>query len=205
MRIIPGERPDFWFDFEDLTSGSLIIIRRESVTSCGFLGGDSLLIVTSGSELAHLLKEYRSVLPRQERIERLSEKLQNLEKRKNNALSSLRALDEPGEPEPGLNIPAWEDTLTRINETIWFAGNVDLFRFSLEPAGDINTFLEGSVYHSRLITSLHWWYHYEAAPDEQERFIIIPLIENLRYPEHRDLIVRAINLYNHGAYELARP
>jgi hypothetical protein len=203
MRIKPGDNPDVWFETGDLSKGSIVAIWRESVTCCGFLGGDRILVISSGHACADLLKEYRSVLPWIQR-KNTSNPHPGLESRRARVLSALQNLDIPGDAEPSANISAWQDLFSHISDTIWFGGSSDPFRFSLEVIGDIQTFLAGPVYPDRLISSLHWWYQNEATKEERGKFLVIPLIDHLLYPEHDDYIIRSINLYNHGTYEVSK-
>lgn len=203
MQIITGEQPDFWYDSTDVTPHTFVIIRRESVTCCGFLGGDTLILVTSGAQLADIIDQFRPVLPFYERnnfFPNLREPHERLLKIQIDLRSS--SLQEIGNYE--MHYQKIDDILMRLNDTVWLAGMTDPFRFNLELCGDLSTFLQGPIYPKKLISSLQWWYENEASPEERENYRSIPRIDHLICPDDADLIVKSINLYNHGAYELTR-
>ena len=204
MRIEPGDQPIIWFEPEDLMEGSLIAIRRESVTCCGFLGGDSILVISSGSACADLLKSFPATLPWNQRSITYFNSYSEVESRRARVLSALADLDRTEDGNPAFHLAAWQDLFSHISDTIWFPGSANPFRFSMEVIGDIQTFLTGPVYPDRLIASLHWWYQNEATKEERGKYMTLPLIDRLIYPEHLEYIIRAINLYNHGTYEVAR-
>ena len=204
MRIIPGDYPDIWYETRDLSCESLLIIRRESITCCGFLGGDTIQIIRSGTGFADLLELYRPVIPFHERGPGITDEIPEIQGRRNQILAILRSFTDIEDTEPAKHISKWQEILTLINHTLWFAGLPDPFRYDLELSGNIQDFLTGSIYPHHLITCLRWWYRNEATSEEREQSPMIPVITNLEYPAHYDLIIQAINLYNHGAYEVAR-
>jgi hypothetical protein len=203
MQIKTGEYPDIWFEPDDLTPDSLIAIRRESVTCCGFLGGDSILIIRSGEVFAEIISHFRPVLPWKDRLNHGSAHGDINESAKK-IITSFINLDKISKTGPAGTIVQWQKLLHDMNETVWFAKSADPYKFQIDISGDIHTFLEDRVYSSRLITSLHWWYANEADPKEREQFVLLPLTDQLSYPKDHELIIKAINLYNHGAYEMAR-
>ena len=204
MRIIPGDYPDVWFETSDLSSLALLIIRRESITCCGFLGGDTIQIIRSGTGFADLLELYRPVIPYSEREPGIADEIPDIQKRRDQIFTNLRSFSDIDDNEPANHISKWTEFLALINHTLWFAGLPDPFRYELELSGNIHDFLKGITYPDRLITCLRWWYRNEATSEEREQTPMIPVISELVYPVHHDLIIQAINLYNHGAYEVAR-
>lgn len=201
MKIIPGEWTDIWYDRSDLTDESLIIIRRESITCCGFLGGDTLQIAGAGSSFASLLLQYRPQLPYSDRTESFPGG-KEADLRRDGIIASLRSIDRK-EGGAGRS-EEWKRILAAINETIWFGGEQDLFRFSLILLGSPSGLCDDEVYGKRLVACLRWWYLHEASDDERDQYQDICRLTRLRYPSDRSLIVRGVNLYNHGAYELSR-
>ncbi len=202
MKVIPGDQPDVWFDPDDLSSTSLIIIRKESVTCCGFLGGDQILIIRSGACFADLLSHYRPVVPYQEREKQAGVQKDLLLKKRDELISTLKSEPFLCDARSAGSMSRWSDLLSQINQTVWFSGKNTPFRYELILQGDIQTFLSGSLYPDRLMTCLTWWYTNEAEPEERQLYSSLRTQKNLSWPADHDLIVRAVNLYNHGTYEL---
>ena len=203
MRIIPGAQPDLWYDVSDLTSRTLVILKRESVTCCGFLGGDSIILASSGDQLAEIFHHFRPVLPYQDRTGSPSD-MKEAENRISGIMNQLHSaiLQETEISDGSYHI--LDTILIQLNKDVWLAGISDPFRFHLEICGDLNTFLKGPVYPGRLLSSLLWWYRNEASDKEQKHYPEIPRITQLMYPQNIEEIVRSINLYNHGTYEMTR-
>lgn len=200
---MPGVHPDVWFDSGDLTAGSIILIRRESITCCGFLGGDSIQIIRSGAAFADLLEVYQLALPHYKQNQTSMVPFPDLLERKKTILHALLSPGQCRDKEPAEAIPEWIVLISRINDTVWFSSSSDPFRYELTVLGDIHSFLRDSLYPQRLVKCLHWWYKNEATPGEQDTFPGLLLKEKLTWPAEHDLIIRAVNLYNHGAYEIS--
>ena len=203
MQIVSKETPDFWFDPTDLTEKSLIVIRRESVTCCGFLGGDKIIVINSGKMCADLLRHFRLTTPKKEMDKADPADSEELQRRALHIISSLHELDNLQSGGPADSMSWWQDLITEMNNTIWFAGAAEPLKVAFDISGDIQTFLKDPVYSKRLIDSLHWWYNYEATHEERRMYVDVLCTDYLQYPIHSDWIIRAINLYNHGSYEVA--
>jgi len=202
MQVIPGDTPDVWFEPDDLSSTSLIIIKKESVTCCGFLGGDQILIIRSSSHFAELLSCYRPVAPYQDREKQTENPGATLQDKRTRILSTLSSETFDCNRYPAERTSRWKDLLTQINQTIWFSGVQNPFRYELILIGDIQTFLSGPIYPDRLMRCLTWWFIHEAEPEEKISNSSLETQKNLTWPSDLHLIVRAVNLYNHGTYEL---
>ncbi|HWQ68306.1 MAG TPA: hypothetical protein VN372_15735 [Methanospirillum sp.] len=202
MRVTLTSPPDIWYDEEDLTPDSFAIIRSESVTCCGFLGGDTILIVKSGYDLADLLELYRPVLPYEERITNSDLMGMEIVTRHQNIISDLRTPDWSVAFKEG-DFQRLNFILTKISSSLWYAGQMDPFRFSLKLIGPMSDLITDQTYLKKLVLSLSWWFEHEASAKEKRIFCRVRDLSDLQMPHDADLIVKALNLYNHGAYELA--
>lgn len=201
MRIVSVHPPDFWYESTDITVHSIILIRRESITCCGFLGGDSIAIIPSVEQFIRYIQEFRPVLP-------WSNRQPGTEQPVHPQLmfqDILSELDE-GSPVTHQSPELWYETLvplvTRINEEVWLATGSDPFRFSLEMWKNMNSFLDQSGYAERLLATFRWWYQNEASEEERLEVPESLLTGSFRYPDDSKHLIRAVNLYNHGTYEL---
>jgi hypothetical protein len=201
MWIISTHPPDFWYESDDISDHSVILIRRESITCCGFLGGDSIAIIPSINQFIRYIKEFRPVLP-------WSKRQQGTEQPENPTLLFQDIISELNEGSPAthqspeLLYEILVPVITRFNEEVWLAADSDPFRFSLDIWKDMNSFLEQSGYTERLLATFRWWYQNEASVKERLQVPDSLLSGSFRYPDHSEHLIRAVNLYNHGTYEL---
>jgi hypothetical protein len=93
-----------------------------------------------------------------------------------------------------------EPIIASMTDEIWFSHGQPLIRFSLTMQGTLCEFLSQQIFSDRLHAVLSWWYHNEATAEEKEKYMAF-----LKKPVKEmslEVIARAINLYNHGTYEL---
>lgn len=197
MILKPGFSPSFWFEPDDLTADTIFLLKRESSTCCGFLGGDVIILATTGDDLLTLLKTFVPMIPKDQGSSvDLSE--QGIPQRMN----YITSLFTPGMM-PLKEIPGFEEKIIGMKDTLWFSSGQDIFRFNIECWADISSFFKGTDYQNRLIKSLQWWLMNEADGIDRERFGADSGMVSFSFPYHIPHIVQAINLYNHGAYELS--
>lgn len=197
MILKPGLSPSFWFEPGDLTSDTLIFQKRESTTCCGFLGGDVIILATTGDDLLSVLNTFVPMIPKTDTPDHGGPQ-QDISERMDLLTSSFC----PG-THPIKNSPDYAEKIQMINKMLWFSSGADIFRFSLEFWTDIYSFLKGTDYEIRFLKTLTWWLLCEADVYEKEKYSFDGETKSFILPERIPQLVQAINLYNHGAYELS--
>jgi len=197
MILKPGYSPSFWFEPDDLTHETLILLKRESSTCCGFLGSDVVILATTGDDLQLALRSFVPMIPKTKTLHQ-GESEQSIPQRVN----YIGSLFTPG-MRPIIKNPEYEEKIGQIKDTLWFSSGQDIFRFNLECWPDIFSFFDATDYQIRLLKTLQWWLKYEADEIEREIYSIDSDVPLFSLPSHTRHLVQAINLYNHGAYELS--
>jgi len=197
MILKSGLSPSFWFEPDDLTPETLILLKRESSTCCGFLGGDVIILATTGDALFSVLNTFVPMIPKTIPLHQ-DESEQSISQR----MKSLTSLFTPGMM-PITKIPGYEDKIRQIQDTLWFSSGRDIFRFNLEYWPDLFSFFDGTDYQIRLMKSLQWWLISEADERDREIFSMDRDALSFALPDNTRHLIQAINLYNHGAYELS--
>ena len=198
MNIITTKSPDIWYDADDLKSHTKVIIRKESVTCCGCSGGDFIHCMNTPHDLILFLAALtpqRPYDPQKDGNSETDEQSELIDIREKWFAALIHCYDE----EKGW-ITDPEQVIASMTKEIWFSHGQPLIRFHLVQHGTICEFLSQSFFSDRLHAVLSWWYHNEATPEEKENYT-----QNLQKSVAemgRDAIARAINLYNHGTYEL---
>lgn len=201
MQIRSTNPPDFWYESNDISEHSVILIRKESITCCGFLGGDSIAIIPSVDQFIRYIQEFRPVLPWSKR-QTDTEQPVNPQLIFQTIISELDVGSQATHQSPELFFETLVPVVTRFNEEVWLAAGSDPFRYSLNIWKDMNSFLELSGYTERLLSTFRWWCQNEASEKERLQVPDSLLSGSFRYPEHSEHLIRAVNLYNHGTYEL---
>ena len=203
MKIITTKTPDIWYDADDLQPHTRIIIRKESVTCCGCSGGDFIHCVNTPHDLILFLSALTPQKPYEPHKERNNEtddrseddKSELLDIREKWFLALMNCYDEK---KGWIEDPS--QVIASMTKEIWFSHAQPLIRFNLVMQGSLCEFLTQSFFSGRLHAVLSWWYHNEATSEEKENYTQIlqkPVTEM-----GRDAIALAVNLYNHGTYEL---
>jgi hypothetical protein len=198
MKIITTEAPDIWYDADDLQSHTRVIIRKESVTCCGCSGGDFIHCVNTPHDLILFLSALTPQKPyeaHKERNNEADEESELTDIREKWFSTLIRCYDEK---KGWITDP--DQIIASMTKEIWFSRGQLLIRFSLAIQGNLCEFLMQPFFSARLHAVLSWWYHNEATPEEKENHMQIlqkPVAEM-----GKNTIARAINLYNHGTYEL---
>ncbi|MDR2855242.1 MAG: hypothetical protein LBV40_03685 [Methanomicrobiales archaeon] len=198
MKIITTNAPDIWYDADDLQSHTRVIIRKESVTCCGCSGGDFIHCINTPHDLIVFLSALtpqKPYEPQKEKNDVTNERseLIDIQEKWFSALTHCYDQKKGWIAEP-------EQVIASMTNEIWFSQGQPLIRFSLAMQGSLCEFLTQPFYSDRLHAVLSWWYHNEATPEEKENYTQIlqkPVAEM-----GRAAIARAMNLYNHGTYEL---
>jgi len=175
-----------------------MFIRKESVTCCGCSGGDFIHCMNTPHDLIPFLSALTPQRPC------TSQKSNDTKDREKSDLIEIRekwfsALatcysDEKGwiaDPEP---------IIALMTDEIWFSHGQPLIRFSLTMQGTLCEFLTQQFFSGRLHQVFSWWCQNEATAEEKE--IYTPLLKRPVKEMGVEAIVQAINLYNHGTYEL---
>lgn len=186
-----------FLSFHELTPESVVLQKRESVTCCGFLGGDSLMLVTTCEDLLRYFFRFKPILPPHTNIKIVPNPLQIKER-----WDKITDIFTP----PDKKLQDYEylqDMVSQVPSLLWFSSGEQLLRFSLQVWPDISSFLSQSGYQEKLVKTFLWWYKREATLEEREQFHKYSMLTEFSYPDHAHAIIQAINLYNHGAYELS--
>jgi len=93
-----------------------------------------------------------------------------------------------------------ESIIVSMTDEIWFSHGQPLIRFCLTMQGSLCEFLSQQIFADRLHAVLSWWYQNEATAEEKANYM--PLLKKTVKEMSVEAIARAINLYNHGTYEL---
>ena len=198
MKIITTKTPDIWYDADDLQPHTRVIIRKESVTCCGCSGGDFIHCVNTPHDLILFLsaltpqKPYK---PQKETNNETDDKSKLSDIREKWFLTLMNCYNEK---KGWIEDPS--QVIASMTKEIWFSHAQPLIRFNLEMQGSLCEFLTQPLFSDRLHAVLSWWYHNEATPEEKENYT-----QTLQKPVTemgRDAIALAVNLYNHGTYEL---
>ena len=198
MKLITTSYPDIWYDTNDLHTDTRILIRKESVTCCGCSGGDFIHCMNTPNDLITLLLALTPQKPRKSQNcydTEDGEKVDLIEIREKWFSALVKCYDsEKGwiaDPKP---------IIASMTDEIWFSHGQPLIRFSLTMQSTLCEFLSQQVISDRLHAVLFWWYHNEATAEEKEKYM--PLLKKTVKEMNVEAITRAINLYNHGTYEL---
>jgi len=198
VNLITTSYLDIWYDTDDLHSDTRIIIRKESVTCCGFSGGDFIHCMNTPNDLISSLSALTPQKPHKSQNCNSTEDDENIDlvEISEKWFSALRKCYEKekgwiADPEP---------IIASMTDEIWFSHGWPLIRFSLIMQGTLCEFLQKPIFSDRLHAVLSWWYQNEAT--EKEKEIYQPLLKKTIEEMNVEAIARAINLYNHGTYEL---
>ena len=196
MKLLTTSYPDIWYDANDIHTSTKILIRKESVTCCGCSGGDFIHCMNTPNDLTTFLLALTPQKPHKSQNSNETEESSKLTKIREKWLSALiKCYDsEKGwiaDPEP---------IIAFMTDEIWFSHGQPLIRFSLTMQGTLCEFLNQQIFSDRLHAVLSWWCQNEATPEEKDNYM--PLLKKVVKEMSAEAIARAINLYNHGTYEL---
>ena len=192
MNVITNSPPDIWYDANDLHSHTKVIIRKQSVTCCGYSGGDFIHCINSPHDLISFLLLLTPQNPCGKQCDNDTELIELRD-------TWFSVLTDCYDEEKGWTADP-EPIIAAMTDEIWFADNQPLIRFNLSMQGTLRDLLEQPVFSERLHAVLSWWYHNEAVPEEKENYA--PILQKEVKEMGGEAIARAINLYNHGTYEL---
>jgi hypothetical protein len=175
-----------------------MLIRKESVTCCGCSGGDFIHCMNTPNDLITFLL---ALTPQKPCKSQNNNDIEDDEKFK---LTEVRekwfsALVKCYNEEKGW-IADPEPIIASMTDEIWFSCGQPLIRFSLTMQGTLCEFLSQQIFSDRLHAVLSWWYQNEATAEEKENYM--PLLKRTVKEMSVEAITQAINLYNHGTYEL---
>lgn len=198
MKLITTSYPDIWYDTNDLHTHTRMLIRKESVTCCGWSGGDFIHCMNTPNDLIAFLLALTPQRPLR------SQSSNDTEDSENSNLIEIRekwfsALVKCYSEEKGW-ITDPEPIIVLMTDEIWFSHDQPLIRFSLTMQGTLCEFLTQQFFSDRLHEVFSWWCQNEATAEEKE--IYAPLLKNPVKKMSVEAITQAINLYNHGTYEL---
>ncbi len=176
---------------------TLVLTIKESITCCGFLGGDRIVLLTDKTKILSLFSKNKAILPYSERSFPINSLPDEIKKRYIKIFGKIIESNDSN-----LSDSEFMEIIERINNYLWFSDNTQLFRFKVEFHGEISNFLKNIYYKERLSACLHWWLLNEATIEEKKLFS--SKHENSFYlPEDEKKVLKAIYLYNHGTYELS--
>jgi hypothetical protein len=192
MNLITTPYPDVWYGETDIHTNTKVVLRKESITCCGLSGGDFIHCMNTPRDLIAFLSALTPQAPCASQ-NKISTDLPKLQEKWFTAISQCYT-DEKGwvsDPRP---------IIAEMTSEIWFTHGQPLIRFSLIVEGTVCDLLTHHILAKRLHAVLTWWSVHEATAEEQKK-VGSPSEKTLQ-EMGKESIARAINLYNHGTYEL---